>query len=111
MSEQPGQHTAGEWRVGDTGRDGSVWVTMGAQEYKVAVAVAGHPPEEIAAIRRAFAAAPDMRAALIRLEAAARSRDVTMGDPCALLAAKAELDAAAREARAALAKTTEEGAR
>lgn len=46
----------------------------------------------------------DLVAALDRLETAARHRDNVMGDPCGLLAAKAELAAAADAARAVLAK-------
>lgn len=44
-----------------------------------------------------------MRAALQRLETAARNRDNTSGDICRLLEVKAELAAAADEARDALA--------
>jgi hypothetical protein len=42
--------------------------------------------------------------ALKRLESAAFSRDVTMGDPCRLFEVKAELDAAAKHARVVIAK-------
>lgn len=42
--------------------------------------------------------------ALTRLEFAAQCRDNTLGDPCRLLQVKAELAAAAEQARAAIAK-------
>ena len=41
--------------------------------------------------------------ALKRLEAAAENRDNTMGDPCRLIEVKAELAAAAKQARSAIA--------
>ena len=50
-----------------------------------------------------IAAAPDLLAALERLTFAADCRESTMGDPCGLLAAKAELSAAAKAARVAIA--------
>lgn len=50
----------------------------------------------------------ELLAALQRLSFAAMSRDNTMGDPSALLAAKAELHAANQQARAAIAKATGE---
>lgn len=43
-------------------------------------------------------------AALIRLETAATRRDNVMGDPCALIEAKAELAAAAKSARNVIVK-------
>lgn len=46
-------------------------------------------------------------AALERLALAAECRDSTMGDACNLIAVKAELAAAARHARATIAKITE----
>ena len=46
----------------------------------------------------------NLLAALQRLSAAALSRDATMGDPCSLLAAKAELSAANDVACIAIAK-------
>lgn len=53
-----------------------------------------------------IAAAPDLMEAIVRLEFAAQCRDNTMGDPCRLIAVKAELAAAAAQARAAIAKAT-----
>ena len=55
---------------------------------------------------RLIAAAPDLMEAIVRLEFAAQCRDNTMGDPCRLIAVKAELAAAAAQARAAIAKAT-----
>jgi len=49
-----------------------------------------------------FAAAPELRKALERLSFAAECRDNTMGDPVRLIAVKAELADAAKQARAAL---------
>ena len=60
--------------------------------------------EETAANCRLMAAAPDLLKALTRLEFAAQCRDNTLGDPCRLLDVKAELAAAAEQARAAIAK-------
>jgi hypothetical protein len=51
-----------------------------------------------------IAAAPDLLAALRRLEAAAFQRENTMGDVSRLLDVKAELAAAAKQAGAAIAK-------
>lgn len=48
--------------------------------------------------------APKTLAALKRLENAAFSRDVTMGDPSRLIEVKAELDAAAKHAREIIAE-------
>jgi len=51
-----------------------------------------------------IAAAPELLAALMRLEFAAQCRDNTSGDACRLLEVKAELAEAAKQARAAIAK-------
>lgn len=61
----------------------------------------------LAANSRLFAASTELLAALQRLAFAAECRDSTMGDVCNLLAVKAELAAAARHARATIAKITE----
>ena len=53
-----------------------------------------------------IAASPELLEAIVRLEFAAQCRDNTMGDPCRLIAVKAELAAAAAQARAAIAKAT-----
>lgn len=58
--------------------------------------------------KRLIAAAPELLAALQRLADAGFSRDVTMGDPCSLIACKAELYDAVKHARAAIAKATAE---
>lgn len=50
-----------------------------------------------------------LEAATRRLILAAQARDITMGDPCSLLAAKAELAAAARAADEALKETLKGG--
>lgn len=49
-------------------------------------------------------AAPELLAALNRLEMAARHRDTAMGDVCRLLDVKAELAAAAKHAREIIAQ-------
>lgn len=49
----------------------------------------------------------ELLAALERLALAAERRDITMGDACNLIAVKAELAAAARHARATIAKIAE----
>lgn len=56
--------------------------------------------------KRLVTSAPELLEALTRLEFAAQCRDNTSGDPCGLLAVKAELSEAARQARAAIAKAT-----
>lgn len=48
----------------------------------------------------------DLLEALRRLEFAAQRRDSTIGDPCRLIEVKAELSAAAEQARSAIAKAT-----
>lgn len=53
---------------------------------------------------------PDLCAALDRLARAAECREYTMGDPCRLIEVKAELEAAAKAARAILAKVRRDGA-
>lgn len=61
-------------------------------------------PEELKHGAIALAAFPDMLAALIRLSDAAFARDTVMGDPCALLAAQAELRDANKLAMSAIAQ-------
>ena len=56
---------------------------------------------------RLFACSTDLLTALQRLTLAAERREYTMGDACNLIAVKAELAAAARHARATIAKITE----
>lgn len=60
----------------------------------------------LAANARLFAASTELLASLRRLALAAESREYTMGDVCNLLAVKAELADAARQARAAIARAT-----
>lgn len=58
----------------------------------------------LAANARLFAASTELLAALQRLTLAAERREYTMGDQCNLIAVKAELADAARQARAAAAR-------
>jgi hypothetical protein len=60
--------------------------------------------EERDANARLIAAAPEMLEALKELATAAEHRDNTMGDPYRLIECKANLESAARNARAAIAK-------
>jgi hypothetical protein len=53
-----------------------------------------------------ISSAPDLLKSLQDLADAAQARENTMGDPCALLAAQANLRDATRRARAAIAKAT-----
>lgn len=61
-----------------------------------------------AELRRLHAQRDAMLAAIQRLSFAAMSRDNTMGDPSSLLAAKAELQAANKQAIAVIAMATKE---
>ena len=54
---------------------------------------------------RLFACSTDLLTALQRLTLAAERREYTMGDACNLIAVKAELADAARQARAAIARS------
>lgn len=62
------------------------------------------PGEETTANARLIVAAPDLLESLQELANAAFARDTTMGDPCALLAAQANLRDAAKRAQYAIAK-------
>lgn len=66
----------------------------------------GDPSGDEEADARLIAAAPDMLKSLQDLADAAFSRDTTMGDPCALLAAQANLRDAMKRARSVIAKAT-----
>lgn len=66
----------------------------------------GRSDAEICANARLIAAAPDLLAALSRLEFAAQCRENTLGDQLRLVSVKAELVAAAEQARAVIAKAT-----
>lgn len=54
---------------------------------------------------RLFACSTDLLTALQRLTLAAKRREYTMGDVCNLIAVKAELADAVRQARAAIARS------
>ena len=114
------KHTPGPWAVRDDGMDYTCPIIDSpsvGRGYYASIATATqrdpHPREgggiPIATARanaRLIAAAPDLMEAIVRLEFAAQCRDNTMGDPCRLIAVKAELAAAAAQARAAIAKAT-----
>lgn len=92
------------WRVASRGKTKGISIPVAI----VTNEDAGIPGDEQAANARLIASAPEMLAALRRLEIAARVREHIMGDPCSLLAAKAELAAAAKHASFVISKATQE---
>ena len=108
-------HTPGPWTMETVRTSCGVCFKVGPFPWKNgklnhACIYADYPspggPEYKAAVANAtlIAAAPAMLQALERLSAAALARDNVMGDPCALLAAKAELADANRAACAVIAQ-------
>lgn len=113
MLEKETNYTPGPWVYAY----GAVWPNLETAETEGGVAIAQRgrqrmpfadpfAPWEKDANMRLCAAAPELLDALERLEAAAESRDITMGDVATLIAVKAELAAAAKQARAVIAKAT-----
>lgn len=112
------KHTPGPWTIGEVSyKKQRVDIDslcsdpkLGHQEWHGLARAYGSKemPEEgsatMLANARLIAAAPELLAALTRLEFAAQCRDNTLGDPCRLLEVKAELAEAAAQARAAIAK-------
>lgn len=99
------KHTPGPWKCG--GHKGRIIYAPDGFAVGDATVFHGRNPDDTEHNARLMAAAPEMLAALERLEFAALCRDSTMGDPCRLLEAKAELSAAASEARAIIKRATE----
>lgn len=95
-------HTPGPWKAIESPSRGAYIHTSRA---KIRICEVVRSPDAMANARL-IAAAPEMLEALRRLTFAAANRDNTMGDPCRLLECKAELEAAGREARAAISKAT-----
>lgn len=97
-----GAHTPGPWAQG-VGASDVVYSNNGGKRRLIAHVAHQDGAEdfdyaECGANAALIAAAPAMLLALERLSAAALARDNVMGDPCALLAAKAELADANRAA-------------
>ena len=109
------KHTPGPWKAYQSypeviefstpghGDFGGMRVTVNGYNYQTGFAV---DEAEQAANMALIAAAPDPLEALDRLASAAERREYPMGDPCALLAAKANLQGAVVIARSAIAKAT-----
>jgi hypothetical protein len=109
------KHTPGPWRAYDEypeiiefstkggGDFGGMKVSVSGINYRTGMHVMA---AEQAANMRLIAAAPDLLESLQDLADAAQARENPMGDPCALLAAQANLRDAAKRARAAISKAT-----
>jgi len=95
-------HTPGPWLCLD-GKIISHTQTTGAPIARVYKRQSPHVTADNAHL---IVASPTLLAALRRLSAAAAARDNIMGDPCALMAAQAELRDANIQACAAIAKAT-----
>lgn len=98
------KHTPGPWHVG---RGLALRIVYDKDGWAVASAAVFHnrfSENEDLANALLIAEAPDMLKALQELADAAQDRENPMGDPCALLAAQANLRDATKRARAAIAK-------
>jgi hypothetical protein len=113
------KHTPGPWRIETL--DGKGFHLPNGTIHQILATVNGYPStvstiEEYCEVphfeadrladARLIAAAPNLLKALQDLADAAQARENPMGDPCALLAAQANLRDATRRARAAIAKAT-----
>ena len=105
-------HTPGPWNVGDSDlrcSTVSIHGNTGAKHTTLCRMVS--LDHGMSAVERTgnillIAAAPDLLKSLQVLVDAAQARENPMGDPCALLAAQANLRDAAKRARAVIAKAT-----
>ena len=107
------KHTPGPWKSYDAypeiiefstkggGDFGGMKVSVSGFNYRTGMPVTA---AEQASNMRLIAAAPDLLLSLQELVDAAQARENPMGDPCALLAAQANLRDAAKRARSAIAK-------
>jgi hypothetical protein len=100
-----GTHTPGPWFYTQEGKDAFGIVERdGASILHMQALQNSTGASHLEANARLIAAAPDLLDALDRLIFAAQSRDITMGCPINLMTVKAELAAAAKHARAVIAK-------